>query len=101
VRVAIAEAAEADLTAIYAHDAERSGHAAGQVLGTILCAINGLAVFPRMGGPGAVPETRERVVTRYPYRIVYHIDEANQAVEIWRVLHGAEDRPRRVTTASY
>jgi plasmid stabilization system protein ParE len=46
-----------------------------------------------MGRPGEVPETRERIVTRYPYRIVYHIDEAGEVVEIWRVLHSAQHRP--------
>lgn len=89
MRVALTEAAEADLSASYAYDAERSGPAADKVLGTILRAMNGLALFPRMGGSGLVPETRERVVTRYPYRIVYHVDEANQVVEVWRVLHDA------------
>jgi toxin ParE1/3/4 len=83
------EAAEEDLAAIHAHYAERSGLTAGQVLGTILRAINGLALFPLMGRPGAVPATRERIITRYPYRIVYHVDEANQVVEVWRVVHGA------------
>jgi plasmid stabilization system protein ParE len=90
VRVVITEAAEADLAALYAHNAVRSGPAAGQVLGTILRAIIALAAFPRMGRPGAVPETRSRVVTRYPYHIVYHVDEAKQIGEIWRVLHGAQ-----------
>jgi toxin ParE1/3/4 len=93
VRVALTDAAEADLAAIYAYYAERSGPAAGRVLGTILRAINSLALFPLMGRPGEVPETRERFVTRYPYRIVYHVDEANQVVEVWRVVHGAQQWP--------
>jgi len=46
-----------------------------------------------MGRPGAVPETRERIVTRYPYRIVYYIDEASQVIEVWRVVHGARQWP--------
>ena len=90
MKVALTEAAEADLAAIYAFYAERSGPAADRVLGTILHAINGLALFPLMGRPGDVPTTRERVVTRYPYRIIYHIDEANEVIEVWRVLHAAQ-----------
>lgn len=43
-----------------------------------------------MGRVGEVPETRERTVTRYPYRIVYHIDEASQTIEVWRVMHAAQ-----------
>ena len=93
MRVALTDAAEADLAAIYAYYAERSDPAADRVLGTILRAINGLAQFPLMGRPGEVPETRERIVMRYPYRIVYHIDEANQVIEVWRVVHAAQQWP--------
>jgi toxin ParE1/3/4 len=95
VKVELTDAAEADLAAIYAYYAERSGPAAGRVLGTILRAINGLALFPLMGRPGEVPETRERLVSRYPYRIVYHINAAKQVIEVWRVVHSAQEWPPR------
>ena len=93
MRIVLTDAAEADLARTYAYDAERSGPAADKVLGTILRAINGLALFPLIGGPGDVPHTRERRVTRYPYRIVYHIDEVNQVIEVWRVVHSAQRWP--------
>ena len=93
MRIVLTDAAEADLAEIYAHYAERSGSAAGRVLGTVLHAINSLASFPLMGRPGEVPETRERIVTRYPYRIVYHIDQRREVVEIWRVIHRAQRWP--------
>lgn len=91
--VALTEAAEADLAAIYAYYAERSGTAAGRVLGTLLRSINGLAIFPLLGRTGMVPETREHVVTRYPYRIVYHINDGRRVIEVWRVLHSAQQWP--------
>lgn len=94
MRVALTDAAEADLSAIYAHYAERSGPAADRVLGTVLRAINGLALFPFMGRPGEVPETRERLVSSYPYRVIYHVDEAHEVVEVWRVLHATQTWPR-------
>jgi addiction module RelE/StbE family toxin len=93
VRVVVTEAAEDDLSAIYAYHARRSGPAADRVIGTILRAINSLARFPLMGRSGEVPTTRERLVTRYPYRIVYHLDEASEVVEVWRVLHSSQDWP--------
>lgn len=93
MRVALTDAAEADLAAVYAYYAERSGPAADRVLGAILRAINSLALFPLMGRPGEVPATRERIVTRYPYRIVYHIDEASQTIEVWRVIHSTRQWP--------
>jgi plasmid stabilization system protein ParE len=48
-----------------------------------------------MGKPGDIPETRERLVLRYPYRIVYHIHAANQVIEVWRVVHSAQEWPPR------
>jgi toxin ParE1/3/4 len=92
VRVALTAAAEEDLATIYAYYAERSG-AADHVVGVILKAINGLALFPLIGRPGLVPDTRERMVTRYPYRIVYHLDEASQVIEVWRIIHRARQWP--------
>ena len=93
MKVVLTDAAEEDLAAIYTYYAERSGPAADRVVGLILKAINGLGLFPLMGRPGSVPETRERIVTRYPYRIVYHVDETNQTVEVWRVVHAARHWP--------
>lgn len=93
MRAALTVAAEEDLAAIYAYYAGRSGPAADRVIGVILKAINGLAQFPLMGRPGEVPETRERIVTRYPYRIVYHLDEANGVIEVWRIVHSSRQWP--------
>lgn len=93
MRVELTDAAIDDLSATYAYYVERSGPAADRVLGAILRAINGLALFPLMGRPGAVPETRERIVSRYPYRIIYHVDQAKQVIEIWRIVHGAQRWP--------
>ena len=93
MRIALTEAAEADLVAIHSYYAERSADVAKRVLATILNAISGLAHFPLIGRPGEVPGTRERIVRRYPYRIVYHIDETYEIVEIWRVLHSAQGWP--------
>jgi len=85
VRIALTEAAEEDFAAIYTYYAGRFA-AADRVIG-------GLTLFPRMGRPGDVPETRERIVTRYPYRIVYHIAEAEQVIEVWGVLHRERQWP--------
>ncbi len=92
MRVVLTNAAEEELTAIYAFYAGRSG-SDDRVIGAILKAITGLASFPLMGRPGDTPGTRERIVTRYPYRIVYHIDETNQVVAVWRVVHSARQWP--------
>jgi toxin ParE1/3/4 len=50
-----------------------------------------LAEFPRVGRSGRIPGTRELVVLRTPYFLVYRIDEP--LVEILRVVHGARQWP--------
>jgi len=89
--VVITEPAQEDLAAIYAYYAVRNPNSAGRVVGAILGAINGLAQFPLMGRQGATPGTRERIVTRYPYRIVYRI--VDDTVDVLRVVHGAPAVP--------
>ena len=83
----LSEAARDDLRAIYRYYAERSPASADSVIGTILKAANGLTRFPLMGKQGAIEGTRERVVTRYPYRIVYILEEDTPLV--LRVLNSA------------
>ena len=80
--------AQDDLRAAYAYYADRAPTAPDRVIGVILRAANGLAQFPLMGRPGAVTSKRERVVARYPYRIVYHI--VDDTIEVLRVLHSAQ-----------
>ena len=91
-------AAQADLRAAYAYYAERNpaayaerNPAADRVVGAILNAANGLAQLPLMGRHGAVPGTRERIVTRYPYRVVYHI--VDDTIEVLRVIYTAQQWP--------
>jgi len=84
-------AAQEDLRAIYAYYADRNPASADRVVGTILKAANGLAQFPLMGRQGVVSDTRERIVTRYPYRIVYHV--VDDAVEALRLIHIARQWP--------
>jgi len=93
VRVVLTDAAEADLAELYAYYGERSGPAADQVLEAVLRAMASLVAFPLLGRPGSVPHTRERILTRYPYRFVYHLDEATQVIEVWRVIHDARQWP--------
>jgi len=93
VEVVITASAEADLADIYVYYASRSGAAADRVVGVILKVVNGLATFPLMGAPGKVPTTREHLTMRYPYRIVYHVDEIRPTVEVWRIVHVTRQWP--------
>ncbi len=50
-----------------------------------------LADHPEIGRPGRVAGTRELVISRTPFILVYRIDEA--AVRILHFLHGARQWP--------
>ena len=66
--------------------------AAAETTGTrIEAAVDSLARFPEMGHPGEVPGTRELVIPRLPYLVVYRLK--GDAVQILRILHGKQKWP--------
>ena len=87
----LTEAARDDLRAIYSYYAQRTPSGADRVIGAILKAANGLSQYPLLGKPGAIEGTRERLLTRFPYRIVYQIEE--NTVVVLRVIHTARQWP--------
>jgi len=93
VNLRLSEEARDDLRAIYSYLSERSPQAADSVVGTILKAANGLTVFPLMGRQGEVAGTRGRVVARYPYIIVYVLEEDTVVA---RILHVAQQRDAQI-----
>ena len=89
VRVIVTDGAAADLEAIFAYLEERSPGAAARLAGRLRQAIAALELFPARGKPGHHADTRELSIV-WPYVIVYRITPT--AVQILRVLHGAQDR---------
>lgn len=59
----------------------------------ISTATQRLAAHPHLGRTGREVGTRELVVTRTPFVVVYQVDEAARTVSILRVLHGAQQWP--------
>jgi toxin ParE1/3/4 len=57
----------------------------------LLNAVETLRDFPRRGRPGSETGTRELVVARTPYIVIYQI--ADEVVEILRIIHGARQWP--------
>ena len=72
---------------------EEHGNAAAarRVALSIHNAIDLLAKFPEYGRTGRKPDTRELVFGGLPYLAVYRVHE--NAVEIVRILHGAQKWP--------
>jgi toxin ParE1/3/4 len=60
-------------------------------LAVIATAVNRLADFPALGRPGRKPGTRELVIPRLPYIVIYRV--RGERVQILRVLHTARERP--------
>jgi toxin ParE1/3/4 len=87
VKLRLTEAAREDLRAAYTFYSERSPATADRAIGAILKAANGLTQFPLLGKHGAVEGTRERIVMRFPYRIVYQIEK--ETIVVLRITHTA------------
>ena len=65
--------------------------AAREVIERMHSATQLLADQPRMGRSGRIARTRELVITRTPYVVVYRI--GTEQVEILAVIHHARDWP--------
>jgi len=81
----------AHIAAHRSYVATRSGGAAQRVVERIFAETDRLAALPRLGHPGQVPGTRERVIPGLPYVIVYEFGDSDQLI-VLAVFHGAQDR---------
>jgi toxin ParE1/3/4 len=83
--------ARRDLRDLIAYIAEDSVRAAERVADRILNAAKSLGRMPRSGRPGRVNGTRERVVLRTPYILVYRISSGR--IRVIRVYHASRRWP--------
>lgn len=89
--VIFSRAARDDLAAIYNYYAERDYEHAERLIHAILLACAALSDFPLMGKKGTLEGSRERLLRRYPYRIVYRID--GETIASSRILHQHQQWP--------
>ena len=92
MRIRWTQHAVSDLTHIcdYIRDHDRPA-AARTVAVRIHDAASSLVQFPSIGRTGRKSNTRELVVTRSPFLLVYRIQ--TNTIEILRILHGAQRWP--------
>lgn len=83
--------ASLDRDEIFDHIGANSPRAAASIDDRIGERVKSLAEFPELGRPGRNPGTRELVVNRTPYIVVYRL--MADAVLILRILHGARQWP--------
>ncbi|WP_445489190.1 type II toxin-antitoxin system RelE/ParE family toxin [Rhodopseudomonas sp. RCAM05734] len=88
------ERAAADLDSIFVWLAQDSRITAELVMDRLFSSAEMLTVFPSMGHPGRFPGTREWVVPRLPYVLVYEIDQKRDRIVIAAIFHTAQDRDR-------
>jgi toxin ParE1/3/4 len=85
------EPAASDLTHICDYLEEHEGSTtARRVALSIYERVSSLVKFPELGRTGLKPGTRELILAGLPYLAVYRL--RGDAVEILRILHGAQDR---------
>ncbi|WP_180902431.1 type II toxin-antitoxin system RelE/ParE family toxin [Martelella soudanensis] len=85
--------ARTDRTDAIAYIARDNPRAALDQLGEIEQQTDGLADHPEMGRIGRMRGTRELVVNRTPFIIIYRVRSRLDRVEILRLLHGAQHWP--------
>ena len=81
-----------ELTHIHSWIAADNASVAAGVIETILGGIERLTLYPSMGRAGLVEGTREWVVPRLPYIVVYQVDATTDELRVIAVFHGAQDR---------
>ena len=91
MRIRWFQRASLDTAQIQAYIAETDPGSAAVVADRILTAVERLISFPHLGRLGQVEGTRELVVSRTPYLVVYRVN--SDVIEILRVLHGAQRWP--------
>ena len=80
-----------DLGEIHDYIAAENAEAANRVVTGIEHEIQQLKAHPRLGRPGRVDETRELVISRFPYVVAYR-DPADE-IQILSVIHSARAWP--------
>jgi toxin ParE1/3/4 len=80
-----------DLEAVVRYIQQDDPEAAHRVAQTIYARAEGLQTLPHRGRPGRVAGTRELTLPPLPFIIVYRV--LAEAVEIVRIIHGAQRWP--------
>ena len=93
MQVVWSQRALGDLVRIRGYIEARNPAAAERVASLIKEAAASLDMFAERGRPGRRPRTRELVVLRTPYYLVYRISDAS--VIIATIMHGRQEYPRR------
>ncbi len=98
MRIRWLSGALADMRAIRAYIAEQNPVAARQVIDIIRREVTSLTNQPTIGRLGRLPETRELVISPYPYIVAYR--EHRDEVHILAVVHTSRRWPEQLPRIS-
>ena len=90
-RLEFSARAISNMVNIEGHIAADNPVAARKVVDTIMDSCKRLLVFPMLGREGRNPGTRELVLDRYPYTLVYRLTSTK--VKVLAVLHQSRQYP--------
>ncbi len=90
MRVVLSPQAIEDIDATYAYIAQDDPARADDIMARILDAAQSLATFPGRGRPGQVEDTRELLVKRLPYTVVYTVRDGQ--VYVLGIYHQRQNR---------
>jgi toxin ParE1/3/4 len=91
MRIRWTRRAAENLQSIFEYIAADNREAAEKIARKVHDTVQGLQQFPKKGRPGWVEGTRELVVSKSPYIIVYR--DVGDVIEILRVLHTSRKYP--------
>lgn len=91
-KIALTSKADSDLDGIYAHyEPLLGGDVSESVVLHLIDAITMLETFPQLGKASDIPDCRELIISRYPYRAVYTLK--GNTILVYRILHQHAERP--------
>ncbi len=94
MRIRWTPAAAADLQQISDYLKDHHPHYRRATMRKLYEVIRSLKAMPHRGRPGREEGTRELVFPPLPYVAIYRVKE--QSIEVLRIYHGAQSRPRRI-----
>lgn len=95
MHIRLSDDAVADLVAIEDFLKPRNSEACQRVLASVFTVLDQLENFPLLGHAGTVEGTRELVVGKYPYRIIYTLPDAFH-IDVERILSCRQQWPQEV-----
>ncbi|KQQ61931.1 plasmid stabilization protein ParE [Pseudomonas sp. Leaf129] len=91
-KVALTSKAASDLDGIHEHhEALRGPEKAEETIFQMLDSLSQLEVFPQLGKASGIPDCRELIFARYPYRAIYTLK--GNVILVYRILHQHAERP--------